>query len=71
VEGGEGWQRVMVKATDCPRIPANFLAEERQHLGDWWYRQEFCCEFLDSQTSAFGYDEVMAATREEIEPWKL
>jgi hypothetical protein len=70
-EGGDGWQRVMVKAADCPRIPASFLAEERQHLGVWWYGQEYECEFMDAMTAAFGYTEIMAATKEGVETWKL
>ena len=69
--GGQGWQRVMVKASDCPRIPAAFLKEERDHLGDYWYRQEYECEFMDSQTSAFGYEHVLAATKEEVTTWEL
>jgi hypothetical protein len=70
-EGGDSWQRVMVKAEDCPRIPAAFLEEERQHLGDWWYRQEYRCEFLDAQTSAFSYEAVVGALKGEVETWRL
>jgi len=68
---GKGWERVQVAATDCPRIPASFLEEERQHLGEWWFRQEYECQFMDAQTSAFSYEAVMAATKEEVEAWKL
>jgi hypothetical protein len=69
--GGEGWQRVQVQAVECPRISPEFLAEERASLGEWWYSQEYLCKFQDAMTAAFGYTEVMAATKEEVESWKL
>ena len=39
-EGGEAWERYTVKAEDCPRIPKDYLAEERRKLGIF-YGQEF------------------------------
>jgi hypothetical protein len=69
--GGPTWERVEVPATDCPRITPEFLEEERQHLGEWWYRQEYCCEFMDAQTAAFTYDELQAALGEEVEVWSF
>jgi hypothetical protein len=44
---GDGWQRVFVPAGQCPRIPADFLAEERRHLGEDWYAQEYDCRFVE------------------------
>src|SRR5262249_37272584 len=35
------WKRITVKATECPRIPKGFLEEERQSLGERWFRQEY------------------------------
>jgi hypothetical protein len=69
--GGEAWERVQVRASECPRISAQFLQEERASLGPWWYEAEYECRFQDAQTSAFGYDAVMGATKEEVESWKL
>src|SRR5581483_9206147 len=34
-----------VTAEQCPRIPPEFREEERQALGDSWYRQEYECSF--------------------------
>jgi hypothetical protein len=36
---GTGWERYTVTAEECLRIPASFLAEEREALGEWWYAQ--------------------------------
>jgi hypothetical protein len=30
--GGEGWERYQVKATECPRIPSDFLKEEKRNM---------------------------------------
>jgi len=67
----EPWERYEVPATECPRIPAAFLEEERRNLGEWWFRQEYCCEFLDAETQAFRREDIDAAFREEVETWRL
>ena len=32
MEGGDEWFRVSVKATECPRIPAEYLDAERREM---------------------------------------
>jgi hypothetical protein len=68
MHGGPGWERIEVKATDCPRIPKSFLEEERASLGEWWYRQEYQCEFVDSVDQVFSYDLVMSAITPDVVP---
>lgn len=65
---GKGWHRVEVTAYDCPRIDAEWLEAERDGIGDWWYRQEYGCEFVESEDQIFEYAFVMAAVREDVEP---
>jgi hypothetical protein len=67
-EGGPHWKRTMVTAEQCPRIPRDWLQEERGKIGDWWYRQEYLCEFMEAQDSVFGYDEIMAALDPDVTP---
>ncbi len=67
-EGGQGWERVEVHATECPRIPTSFLAEERAAIGDWWFRQEYCCSFEESTDQVFSYDVVMGALTDDVTP---
>lgn len=55
---GVGWERTQITAEDCPRISPEFLADERQMLGEHAYRQEYPCEFLDANTAAFGSEMV-------------
>ena len=54
--GGDAWTRVSVAATECPRIPAEFLEEERSQLGPVWFEQEYLCSFVDNGMAIFGRD---------------
>ncbi len=40
-------------------------------MGEWWYAQEYECEFLDSETQPFGSEDVERAFEEEVEPWEF
>jgi hypothetical protein len=62
------WQRVRITAAECPRISAEFLAEERVALGDRWYNQEYCCSFEDVVGGVFQHDAVMALLDDSIQP---
>ncbi len=68
---GVGWHRIEVPATECPRISPEFLEQEKRTVGEYWFQQEFMCQFMDAQTAAFGYDDVQAAMSEEVEAWTL
>jgi hypothetical protein len=65
--GGAEWMRVEVSATECPRISRAFLKEERLAMGDVWFRQEYLCEFVDSEGSVFDRNLVAAALDEELD----
>ena len=67
-EGGPGWERIEVKAGDCPRIDKAFLEDEIRALGPRWYRQEYECSFEDLEDSVFDYDTVNAAMDEDVKP---
>jgi hypothetical protein len=67
----DAWERYEVPAEECPRISAEFLEEERRTIGEWWYRQEYGCEFLEAQSQAFTRDEIDRAFKEEVETWTL
>jgi hypothetical protein len=66
--GGLGWQRIEVPASECPRITKKFLAEERASLGDMWFRQEYGCEFVDTQDQLFSHELIESAMDLELEP---
>ena len=60
-EGGTGWERISARASECPRIPAAFLAEERRKLGQRWYEQEYELAFHAPIDSLFDPDDIEAA----------
>src|SRR5439155_23935495 len=42
---GAPWVRFRVPWQRCPRLSAEFLAEERRKFGDGWVAQEYECDF--------------------------
>ena len=67
--GANAWARIMVPASRCTRIPREFLEEERKSLGEQWFRQEYCCEFLDTDSQLFGRDMLDKALDDQLEPY--
>lgn len=50
---GEEFEKIKITAYDCPRISKEFLEKERQALGEFYFRQEYLCEFLDLEGLVF------------------
>jgi len=67
-DGGADWERVRVEATECPRISAAFLEEERRSLPTLLYRSEYLCEFTDTTDQVFSSDDIRAALSAEVAP---
>lgn len=68
---GMGWQKHMIKATDCPRISPEFLEEEQKSMPRAVFQSEYFCEFTETEDSVFGYDEVMGAISADVEPLEI
>jgi hypothetical protein len=66
---GEGWERISVKGSECPRISPAFLEEERQAHGPMRFAQEYECEFIDAETSVFNSDLIQQALTNAFEPF--
>lgn len=67
-EGGPGWRRVKVTAFECPRIGAEWLARERAAIGNWWFGQEYLCEFVEPEDAVFRHDDIVAALDPGVPP---
>lgn len=68
---GERWQRTRITADMCPRIDAGWLAEERRMIGELQYRQEYMCEFVDTDEQVFStaiIESAIKATRSSLWP---
>jgi hypothetical protein len=70
-EGGEDWNRTRIDAHQCPRIAPEWLEREKAAMPDFWFRQEFLCEFVESMDSVFSFDEVQAALSDTLEPFSF
>jgi hypothetical protein len=73
---GSRWEKIKITADQCPRIPADFLADERETMGECHYMQEYFCQFNQDINQYFSTADVMGAlsddeppifTREELE----
>jgi hypothetical protein len=65
---GRGWDKYEVPASECPRIPSEFLEEERQTLPSWVYRQEYECSFEETEDQVFTTEMVERAVTPEVTP---
>jgi phage terminase large subunit-like protein len=65
---GDGWRKVKITADQCPRIDRDWLERERKMIGDWWYLQEYFCEFVETNDQVFSYDDIQAALDSDIKP---
>ena len=68
--GGDSsaWKRYEVSASECLRIPASFLEEERRVLPSYVYRQEYECSFEETEDQVFTTEMVERAVTPEITP---
>ncbi len=67
-EGGASWHRAKITAYECPRIPRAWLEQERRAIGDWWFRQEYMCEFVETIDQVFSYDDIQRALDDSVTP---
>jgi hypothetical protein len=65
---GVGWRKVKITADQCPRINKEWLERERQMIGDWWYLQEYQCQFVETDDQVFSYDDIQMALSSDITP---
>lgn len=71
LNGGDRWRRWDVPAEQCPRIAPDWLAEQRESMGRFWYAQEFGCEFVENESAAFTTEDVSSMIDPEAEVWRI
>ncbi len=62
----QDWERVKVTGYDCPRMSEGFLEESRQEMGDWQFRQEYMCEFQDTEDQLFATEHIESSLTSEV-----
>lgn len=68
VDPQEQCLRLSIKATDCPRIPPEFLEGERRKLGKRWYEMEYMNVFGDDCAAVFSVDDISRAITRDVLP---
>lgn len=68
-EGGDLWERWEVPATECPRITAEFLEEEKRELGERAWRQEYFGSFEAAEDAVFTEADIARQIAEDIDDW--
>lgn len=61
-------ERIEVPAHKCPRISPEYLAQERQRMGEWWHAQEFDCKFMETADQVFRQADIERAFSDDVEP---
>ena len=64
----ESWEKIKITAEQCPRISKEFLEEEENSLGDYWFKQEYMCEFGENIASFFSHEEMENAFSPDVRP---
>jgi len=67
----QSWDYYEIPATECPRISPEFLEEEKRNMGEFWYAQEYMCQFLDAQGAAFRAEDIDRIVQPELESWSF
>jgi hypothetical protein len=57
----DDWLRVMVRSDEVGRIREEDLEVFRHTMPEQFFRQEFYCEWLETEGSLFSYDDIEAA----------
>jgi hypothetical protein len=66
--GGPGWHRSKVRATECPRIARAFLEEERRAVPEAVYASEYDVEFVDRTDQLIGTELALASLSDAVMP---
>jgi hypothetical protein len=63
-----GWDKVRVTADEVPAIPREYLAQQRQTIGERNFRQEFYCSFESTTDCVFDWGLIEKALEGGIRP---
>ena len=69
--GSEPWERYEVPAPECPRIPAAFLEAERRSMPEYWFAQEYLCEFRETEDQLFTHEMIEGARADDLEEYRF
>ena len=62
------WFKLAIPATECPGTTQSFLDNERKRMGSRYFKQEYLCEFLDSEYQIFTREMLEACLDDSVKP---
>ncbi len=68
---GVGWERYRVPATECPRISHAFLEAERRSMPEWWFKQEYLCQFSETEDQLFTGEMIEGARADDVPEYRF
>jgi hypothetical protein len=69
--GGPQWKRYTVPASQCPRIPQQFLEEERITQGEEYFAQEYECQFVEDGRFLFTDEDCQRLFKTDVQPLNI
>jgi len=64
----DGWERYRVKATENKRASEEWLENERSSVTERTFRQEYLCEFVETEEQVFSYDLIQSLFTDSVKP---
>jgi len=64
----DGWERYRVRAAENPRVTKDWLERERSEMSERMFRQEYGCEFVETEEQVFSYDLIKSIFTDDIKP---
>lgn len=65
------WEYFEVTAEESSLISPQFLAEEKESQGDWWFQQEYMCKFMEAQGAAFRSEDLAHIVHKDVTAWQF
>lgn len=62
------WTRTQVTAPENSRLSRRFLANERRAIPALWFAQEWLCQFVETETMLFRYEDLQAMLDDDVTP---
>lgn len=64
----DGWERYKQRADENPRIDKQWLQGEHESMSDRSFRQEYLCEFVETEEQVFPHDLIKEMFQNDINP---
>ena len=64
----DGWERYRVRAPDNKRVTEEWLQNERGQISERAFRQEYLCEFVETEDQVFPYELIQSMFSDDVKP---